>query len=115
MERCANWLNMAEIMSIAEFTSADLIDQYQRGTLSPVEVIEEVVGRIGQAQQFNAFVSVENETALAAAHESEKRWQRGMPIGRADGVPVTIKDNIWVRGLPTRRGSKTGDHSPAKE
>jgi aspartyl-tRNA(Asn)/glutamyl-tRNA(Gln) amidotransferase subunit A len=115
MERWPNWLNVTEIMSIAGLASTDLTDHYQRGTLSPVEVIEDVLARIEQAQRFNAFVSVESESALAAAQESEKRWQRGMPIGRVDGVPVTIKDNIWVRGLPTRRGSRTGDHSPAKE
>src|SRR4029078_5975830 len=102
-------------MSIADLTSADFIDQYQRGTLSPVEVIEDVVARIEHAQQFNAFVSVEGEAALGAAQECEKRWKRGMPIGRVEGIPVTVKENISVRGLPTRRGSRTGDHSPAKE
>src|SRR5689334_6777694 len=115
MERWRDKLNATEIMSTAELTSADLINQYQSGTLSPVDTIGDVLARIERAQRFNAFVSVESESAVAAAHESEKRWHRGMPIGRVDGVPVTIKDNIWVRGLPTRRGSKTGDHSPAKE
>src|SRR5690242_9703186 len=115
MERWPKWLNVTEIMPIADLTSIELTGQYQRAALSPVEVIEDVLARIEQAQSFNAFVLVESESALAAAQESEKRWQRGMPIGRVDGVPVTIKDNIWVRGLPTRRGSKTGDYSPAKE
>jgi aspartyl-tRNA(Asn)/glutamyl-tRNA(Gln) amidotransferase subunit A len=106
---------VADIMPIADLTSAELAEHYQRGALSPAEVIGDVLERIDQAQQFNAFVSVEGESALEAAQESEKRWHRGMPIGRLDGVPVSIKDNIWVRGLPTRRGSKTGDHSPARE
>ena len=30
-----------------------------------------------------------------------------------DGVPATIKDNIWAQGLPTRRGSTTTDLTPA--
>ena len=28
-------------------------------------------------------------------------------------MPASIKDNIWVKGLPTRRGSKTSDPTPA--
>ena len=45
---------------------------------------------------------------------SEKRWRAGAPLGAADGLPATIKDNIWLKGHPTGRGSKTGDHSPAQ-
>ena len=28
-------------------------------------------------------------------------------------MPASIKDNIWAKGLPTRRGSKTSDPAPA--
>ena len=40
---------------------------------------------------------------------------RGNPLGPIDGVPASIKDNIWAKGLPTRRGSKTSDPAPAAE
>ena len=46
---------------------------------------------------------------LAAARASEERWQRGEPVGRLDGVPVTIKDLILMRGFPTLRGSRLVD------
>ena len=38
----------------------------------------------------------------------------GTPLGPIDGVPASIKDNIWAKGLPTRRGSKTSDAAPAQ-
>lgn len=101
--------------AIADLTSADLIGQYRRRTLSPVEVIADTLDRIEAARAFNAFVVVDRDNAIAAAQESEKRWQRGMPVGRADGVPITVKDNIWVRGLPALKGSKTADPSPLSE
>jgi aspartyl-tRNA(Asn)/glutamyl-tRNA(Gln) amidotransferase subunit A len=101
--------------AIADLTSADLIGQYRRRTLSPVEVVTDTLNRIEAARAFNAFVVVDRDNAVSAARDSEKRWQRGTPVGRADGVPVTVKDNIWVRGLPALKGSKTADTSPLRE
>jgi aspartyl-tRNA(Asn)/glutamyl-tRNA(Gln) amidotransferase subunit A len=100
---------------IAALTSAGLMAQFQRRNLSPVEVVSDVLARIETAQPFNAFVLIDREAALAAARQSEARWQRGAPLGRADGVPVTIKDNVWVRGLPALKGSKTADRAPIAE
>jgi aspartyl-tRNA(Asn)/glutamyl-tRNA(Gln) amidotransferase subunit A len=101
--------------TIAELTTGDLLDRYRRKTLSPVEVVTDALNRIEAARLLNAFVLIDHDHALAAAGEAEKRWQRGAPVGRADGVPVTIKDNIWVRGLPCRKGSKTVDATPMTE
>ena len=53
--------------------------------------------------------------AGGGARQSEARWRRGAPVGAVDGVPATIKDNIWAQGLPTRRGSRTGDPTPASD
>jgi aspartyl-tRNA(Asn)/glutamyl-tRNA(Gln) amidotransferase subunit A len=100
---------------IADLTTAELTDLYRRRALSPVEVVNDVLRRIEAAQPFNAFVLVDRDNALAAARQSEQRWQRDAPIGRADGVPVTIKDNIWVQGLPTLKGSRTVDKAPMTE
>ena len=49
---------------------------------------------------------MDRDGALAAARESEERWLRGEAVGRLDGVPVTIKDLILMRGFPTLRGSR---------
>ena len=57
---------------------------------------------------------IDTDAVLAAAKESEARWRAGAPLGPIDGVPASIKDNIWAKGLPTRRGSKTSDATPAQ-
>jgi len=46
---------------------------------------------------------------LAAARESERRWLNGRAVGRLDGVQVTIKDLMLMRGFPTLRGSRLVD------
>ncbi len=99
--------------SIATMDCAALTLAYRRGELSPVEAVRDVLARIEQSAKFNAFVAVDAEAALVSAKASEQRWRANAPLGAVDGVTATIKDNIWAKGLPTRRGSKTTDAAPA--
>jgi Asp-tRNA(Asn)/Glu-tRNA(Gln) amidotransferase A subunit family amidase len=50
----------------------------------------------------NAYVAI-NPAALDEARASDARRAHG-PVGRLDGVPVAVKDNLDVAGLPTRCG-----------
>lgn len=98
---------------IANLTCAELADAYGRGALSPVEVARDVIDRVEASAPLNAFLPLAPEPVLAAATQSERRWRAGAPLSVIDGVPASIKDNIWAKGLPTRRGSKTSDAAPA--
>jgi len=100
-------------MTIADLTCADLTALYQRGALSPVEAARDVLTRIESHSRFNAFMPIQPEPVFEAAAESEARWRKGRPLGPLDGIPATVKDNIWLKGYPTRRGSKTTDETPA--
>ncbi len=101
--------------AIGELTCAELTAAYRRGEISPVEVARDCLARIDRHAAINAFLPIEPEGVLAAAAELQARWRAGSPLGPVDGVPASIKDNIWVKGLPTRRGSKTSDPTPAAE
>src|SRR3954465_2659531 len=100
-------------MNIAELSCAELTALYRRGELSPVDVVHDCLARIAAAAPFNAFMPVMPGPVLAAAAESEARWRQGRPLGPLAGVPATVKDNIWLKGYPTRRGSKTSDTATA--
>lgn len=101
--------------AIADMDCAALTKAYRDGALSPLEVARDAFARIEAARALNAFMPLDPEPALAAAAQSEGRWRQGVPLGPIDGVPATVKDNIWVKGWPTRRGSRTGDSAPAPE
>lgn len=83
-----------------------LTDAYSRKTLSPIEVTRATLDAAAASQStLNAFVVLDADAALAAARASEQRWGRAAPLSALDGVPVSIKDNIYVGGMPTRFGS----------
>ncbi|KOV59215.1 amidase [Streptomyces sp. MMG1121] len=95
-------------MQLTDLTAVRLLDGYRKGEFSPVEVTEEALERARRAQpRVNAFVRLTEQDALARARESERRWRRGEPAGLLDGVPVTVKDILLMRGHPTLRGSTT--------
>jgi aspartyl-tRNA(Asn)/glutamyl-tRNA(Gln) amidotransferase subunit A len=83
---------------------------FASGDASPVEACRAVLGRIERFNpEFKAFVRVDAEGALGAARASEARWHGKSALGPLDGVPVSIKDLILAKGLPTLRGSFTVD------
>jgi len=91
----------------ALISATELLAHYRRRTLSPVEVTQACLDRVGEMDtELNAFTLVDGEAALASARDSEARWLRGEPIGLVDGVPGTIKDLLLTKGWPTLRGSK---------
>ncbi|MCC6717634.1 MAG: hypothetical protein IT555_07110 [Acetobacteraceae bacterium] len=86
----------------------ELSGRYQKGTLSPVEVARAHLARLAKLEPvLNAFQIVDEAGALAAARASEARWRSGAALGKLDGAPATIKDNVDLMGFPTRSGSTT--------
>src|SRR5438874_9704955 len=93
------------------FASAEaLVELYRKKALSPVEAADMLLARAEALQpRLNAFCFLDRDGALAAARASEQRWRTGAPLSAIDGVPVTIKDIVLMRGFPTLRGSKLID------
>jgi len=91
---------------IAYASAVELLELYRSKALSPVEATGLILDRLDALQpKINAFCVVDRDGAMKAARASERRWLRGEAAGPLDGVPVTIKDLILMRGFPTLRGS----------
>ena len=87
-------------------SAANLLTGYAGREFSPVEVLDSVLERLEAVNpRINAVVTVDRKGARCAAEASEKRWLAQTPLGPLDGVPLTVKDNIPVRGLRTTWGS----------
>ncbi len=73
--------------------------------LSPVEVVQAHLDRIGAVDpKINAIVTLADD-ALEAAKVAEKAIVAGEELGPLHGVPFTVKDSIDTAGVATQRGS----------
>lgn len=93
---------------LTDLTAVQLLDGYRKGEFSPLDATRAALERAERVQaEVNAFVRLTADEALERARASADRWRRGEPAGLLDGVPVTVKDILLMRGGPTLRGSKT--------
>lgn len=99
---------------IAWLSAGELLGAYRDRRLSPVEVLASLRSRCERLNPLlNAFYEFDWDGAGRSARESEHRWRRGSPTGLLDGVPVSVKDHLPVRGFTTPRGLFFSDRSPA--
>ncbi len=89
---------------------------YTRGEATPLDVAQAHVGRIAlEDPALHAFIHPTPELALAQARASTARWARGEALGPLDGIPLAIKDNIDVAGLPCTAGTAAMAHRRPRE
>src|SRR5436190_21066509 len=83
------------------------------GALSAVELVEESLRAVEEYdEQVNAFALLLREEALASAEEID-RTRPDLPLA---GVPVSVKDHIWLAGVRATNGSLAlADHVPAAD
>jgi len=89
------------------FTSAtQLAGLIGRREISPVELTETILSRIEHLQpQINAFSTVCGEEALKAARKAESEVTSAESLGPLHGIPFSVKDLLWIKGVRTTFGS----------
>src|SRR5258705_10704951 len=74
--------------------------------LSPVELTRGVLARIEKVNPaLNAFVTPTPDLALADARRAEDAVMKGGALGPLHGVPYSIKDLAFTKGIRTMSGS----------
>lgn len=92
---------------ITEKSISELAELLNKGELSSEEIVSAYIERTEKLNKdINAFITIEKELALKAAVRSDERRRKGAPLSPYDGIPVAVKDNINVDGMPTTCGSK---------
>ncbi|KAK6350295.1 hypothetical protein TWF696_006526 [Orbilia brochopaga] len=89
----------------AFYTSADYVRLYQGGKATPTQVVQKLLDIIVKPPHKAAVVQVLPEVALAAAKASTERYEKGVPLGPLDGVPIAVKDEIFMHAYETTFGA----------
>src|SRR6516162_5966200 len=88
-------------------SAVDLAAAIRARKISPVELTQAFLTRIEKHNPaLNAFVTIAAEEALCSAAKAEEAVMRGERLGPLHGVPLHVKDNLYVAGSRTTFGSK---------
>jgi aspartyl-tRNA(Asn)/glutamyl-tRNA(Gln) amidotransferase subunit A len=81
------------------------------GTASPLALAQRALERIETiGPALNCFTTLTKASALREAEAAERRAAAKERRGPLDGIPVALKDNIDVAGVPTSNGFGGGPH-----
>ena len=99
-----------------ELSAAELAAAFRSLSLSPLEVTEAVLARIEAWEPaINALYLLHADAAREAAREAGLRWREGRPRSPLDGVPITIKENVYTRGDPAPLGTRATALDPRSD
>ena len=92
-------------MELWQYDATDLARLIRLGRASAREAIDSVLGRLHKVNPaINAVVHVLETEARAAAETADSARARGHALPPLHGVPVTIKTNTDIAGLPNDNG-----------
>lgn len=92
---------------------ADAVEAQRSGETSSRALVEEALEAIAaDNDRLVGFVELIAEVALAEADACDADREAGTIRGPLHGVPISVKDVIHVRGVPTRSGSAAYERTP---
>ncbi len=90
----------------AGLPATELVRLIRARALSPVEIMRATIARAEALNpKLNAICTPTFEAAMQAARAAENAVMTGQPLGILHGVPVTIKDLSFTKGVRTMGGS----------
>lgn len=94
-------------MDLLSMTAVSLGAAIKNKEVTVREATEAALARIKEKEkEYNCYVTVDKEGALAQADEVQRKIDAGELTGPLAGVPVAIKDNMCTEGLLTTCSSK---------
>ena len=77
------------------------------GSISPVDLVEDTLERIEDLnEELHAYITVMRDSARKEAKKAEADIKEGKYLGPLHGIPVSLKDLIYVRGVRSTSGSR---------
>ena len=94
-------------------TVAEIVAAHRAGRLTPAQTVARSFARIREHNDPAIFISLRDEKAAVA--EAEALAARDAATLPLYGVPVAVKDNIDVAGLPTTAACPAFAYTPSRD
>jgi aspartyl-tRNA(Asn)/glutamyl-tRNA(Gln) amidotransferase subunit A len=96
-------------------TIVDASRAIRSGAASAGSLVEACLERIARLDRsINAFITVDAEQTRADSRRADEEIAAGRDRGPLHGIPISIKDIIDVRGMPTTAASRVRARTPAE-
>ena len=93
----------------------DLRAYYALPGHDPITLVRDLLARIRRQAAANVWIAIADEDALyAAAAHLVRRWPNTSNRPSLWGVPIAVKDNVDVHGLPTTAGCPDYAYLPSE-
>jgi allophanate hydrolase len=94
-------------------TVAEILDAYRAGRVTPSEIVARSYARLRALNDPAIFIALRDEAdAVAEAETLAAAGKRHLPLY---GIPIAVKDNIDVRGLPTTAACPDFSYRPGRD
>jgi len=115
--RAARWAIGAMIMAmtgvpggagaqeLTELSAVEAAARIRAGTLKSEDLVRALIDVIERKRDLNAFITFDRDRALASARKADALAARKSFAGALHGVPIVVKDNIHVAGVPSSAGT----------
>ena len=100
-----NALNKS-VIDVTKLTMSQTIDYLDKGVITSEELVNLYLDRINTYNNdFKAIITI-NPNIIEEAKESDELRKNNTKRGILEGIPIIVKDNIDVKGMPTTAGAK---------
>ncbi len=82
-----------------------ILDEYKRGTLTPIDIAEECIEKSEKNIQYQVWENFNSEMILKQAKITANRIKNGEILRKLEGIPVAVKDIYNTIDFPTQMGS----------
>lgn len=90
---------------LTQLRLADAAQLVRDGKVSSAELVQAYVVRAEARRHLNAYITLDRDGAMRAAQRADADVGAGKARGPLHGVPLVVKDNIHVAGLPNTAGT----------
>lgn len=83
----------------------ELIDKLKKREVTSQQATLSVLNHIEENKHINAYITVDREGAMQRAAFCDEQLSSGKDVPLLTGVPIAVKDNICVKGMPATSAS----------
>lgn len=100
-----------------QLPATELQRRYRDGSLTPTAVVRAIHARTDAVNpRLNAVIARRDDAVLAEAAAATRRFEQGRPLSALDGIPLTVKDSLFLADLPTTCGTAAlREHRPGHD